>query len=942
MAWVPLRGGGADLSQQTVEIDGKRDRLTTKERDLLAYLAANPGRTITRRELLVRVWGHPESGSEEPVYGAIKRLRAKIDRGPHRHVVSVHGDGYRFEPAPGAEVAGPRELGGGAERPHRFVGRAEELARVRAALAKPHALVTLVGPGGAGKTRATLELARERDAVFCDLGGAFTEDQMFATIGAALGVPLEGATAAEWSASLRRALSAKPDRLLILDNVEQIVPSVARLIASFAPRPSAIVCTSREPLLADGEAIVAIGPLGRDDAVALLKHRLADADAADADVLASIVDRVDRLPLAIELAAAQARVIGARALLDSLDCSLETLVSGPRDAPPRHASLRATVSWSWSLLGEREREVLCLLSVFEGPFRLRAARDVVGTPDASALVAELCRRSLVERTGERFRLFAAVRELAREHTRDAVEARARHAQHFAIEGEQAALLLDGPRHREGAAHLHETAAELWSALDHAESPALRARLALVLDRALGLQLERGAARRAMLSAARAGLDDRDLACRLLCAEGRIEGAAADLLDAALALATSPEREAEVRLARAESVAARDPRAAIAELERAWEIGAGAASTQLRGRIAAKLGESLSQLGRVVDATDWLRRALSLHLEAADLRGTARTSAALAHLVRLETGGEVARALLEDAQRAADDLGEPLVRARALLDLGQHLTRTGDQAGARRALDEALAVYARVGFVRDGALLHLHVAETLVGVGDFDGALREALATWSALGDDVAASTVCEAIGCILLMRHELSESERWLEEGLAAARRHSAARSECTLLGKRGLLHLVRGRLDSAWADFDEAVRKNEARGSIAIAGASLSDRAMASFALGRDAEAAADLARAREILHHPADDTNEGRVLLASEVLGRAFAGLERGEAPASLRETARVALTPVFASAPGSWDVVQRLIAWLVDALGDGGRAGRDARASGPGTLRSRPVKP
>jgi predicted ATPase/DNA-binding winged helix-turn-helix (wHTH) protein len=940
MAWVPLCGGGADLSQQTVEIDGRRERLTTKERDLLAYLAQNPGRTVTRRELLVRVWGHAENASEEPVYGAVKRLRAKIDRGSHRHVVSVHGDGYRFEPpssTPGGHL-GPQGASAGSSG---FVGRAAELARVHATLARPDALVTFVGPGGAGKTRAAVELARERDAVFCDLGGVFTEERLFAGIAAALGVPLEGAAPEEWSASLRRAVAAKPGRILILDNVEQIVSSVTRLLASWSPRPSAIVCTSREPLGSPGEEVIAIGSLSREDAVALLSDRLVDADLADAEILSEIVDRVDRLPLAIELAAAQARVIGARALLDTLDCSLATLVSGSRDAPPRHASLRATVSWSWSLLGEREREVLGLLSVFEGPFQLRAARDVVGAPDAAALLAELCRRSLVERTGDHFRLFSAVRELAREHAGDLAQARGRHAVHFVGEGEQGAGLLDGPRHSAGAALLHEISAELWSALDHTREPALRARLALILDRALGLQLARGAARRAMLSGAREGLEDRDLACRLLCAEGRIEGAPADLLEAALSRAASPGQEAEVRLARAEVVGPRDPRAAIVELERAWELAARAAGPQLRGRIAARLGEALSQLGRVADATDWLRRALSLHIEAADLRGTARTSAALAHLVRLETGGDVARALLEDARRAADELGDPLVRARVLLDLGQHLTRTGDQAGARRALDEALAVYARVGFVRDGAMLHLHVAETLVGVGDLEGALREALATWSALGDDVATSTVCEAIGCIQLMRHELAEGERWIEEGLAAARRRSAARSECTLLGKRGLLHLVRGRLDSAWADFDEAVRKNEARGSTAIAGASLSDRAMASFALGRDAEAAADLARARELLHHPGAETNEGRMLLASEVLGRGFAGLERGEEPASVRETARVALTPVF-SAPGSWDVVQRLIAWLVDALGDYGRAGRDASASGPGTLWPPPMKP
>src|SRR4029079_1394539 len=92
--------------QQVVVLGERRVRLTTKERDLLAYFAANPGRTVTRRELIVNVWGNPAHASEEPVYSAVKRLRAKIDRGTHRHIVGVHGDGYRFEPAPSDEGAG--------------------------------------------------------------------------------------------------------------------------------------------------------------------------------------------------------------------------------------------------------------------------------------------------------------------------------------------------------------------------------------------------------------------------------------------------------------------------------------------------------------------------------------------------------------------------------------------------------------------------------------------------------------------------------------------------------------------------------------------------------------------------------------------------------------------------------------------------------------------
>jgi glutamate carboxypeptidase len=141
------------------------------------------------------------------------------------------------------------------------------------------------------------------------------------------------------------------------------------------------------------------------------------------------------------------------------------------------------------------------------------------------------------------------------------------------------------------------------------------------------------------------------------------------------------------------------------------------------------------------------------------------------------------------------------------------------------------------------------------------------------------------------------------------------------LLGKRGLLHLVRGAPEQAWVDFDEAVRKNEARGSAALAGASLADRAMACFALGRDQDARDDLERARVMLHHPDDRSAEGRMLFAAEPLGRAFFARWRGETPAAVTAAARAELAPIFSGAPASWDIVQRLVEWLIDALEKGG---------------------
>lgn len=938
MQWIPLSGGGADLSQQVIVLGARKLRLTTKERDVLAYLARNPGRTVTRQELLVHVWGNPASGSHEPVYSVVKRLRAKVDRGDHQHIVGVHGDGYRWEPAPApapSETESPPPAAsdpGAAHAPRerapagaRFFGRGAELRAIAEAFDSGARVVTLVGPGGAGKTRCAIELGSRRAHVFCDLSSATTQAGVVAAVAAALDVPLDGEGPGAWTLGLGRAIAASPERLVVLDNAEQVIDVLAAMVASWIPLGPSLLVTSREPLRVRGEHVIPVGPLALDDAVSLFMDRAAaaGADPGDEALRARIVERVDCLPLALELAAAQVRELGAEALLSSLDSQLATLVAGARDAPSRHATLRAAVEWSSTFLGEREREVLGQLAVFAGSFTLQSARTVVDGPDAAAVLASLCRRCHVRRDGERFVLYAAVRELALERAGDTRAAEARHAAHFAHTGEGAAALLEGPRHTEGAARLSIDLAELRAAWTRSldRDAVLAARLALVLDRALALRAESGGFRRDVLARSREGLEDPGLVCALLLAEGRTEGAPIALLQRACALATDPRVEAEIRIVLGERLAPTGLAAARAEVERALDR-AHASTDALRGRALAALGEIAWAHGLVTEASARLRAALEAHVRAGDRRGIARTSALLAHVDRLETGGGAARALLQQAEAAAAELGEPVVRARVLLDLGQHLTRTGDQAGAHAALKEAALLYERVGFARDRAFLHLHVAETEVGIGDFDAALAEATAALSALPDpaDVGRSTIYEAIGCIHLLRRDLAEGERWIEDGLAIARANVAARSECTLLGKRGLLHFARGAHERAWADFDEAARKNEARGASRIAGANLADRAMASFALGRETEAEADLARARELLNDSEGDGDQVylRMLAICEIVGRAAGDVRRGATPKEAHLRARGMAARFFERVPPQeWDVVLRLADWLVDRI-------------------------
>jgi hypothetical protein len=177
----------------------------------------------------------------------------------------------------------------------------------------------------------------------------------------------------------------------------------------------------------------------------------------------------------------------------------------------------------------------------------------------------------------------------------------------------------------------------------------------------------------------------------------------------------------------------------------------------------------------------------------------------------------------------------------------------------------------------------------------------------------------EAIGCIHLLRSELVEAERWIEDGLELARESSAARSECTLLGKRGLLHFVRGETERAWEDFDAAVKKNEARGALTMAGESLADRAMASLALGREAPARRDLARARRLLHDPPPETVEGRMLALCEIVGVGFASRRAGTTAKQALRRARAHTAKLLDGVPAQeWDVVLRLADWLVGRIG------------------------
>ncbi|MGW4206376.1 BTAD domain-containing putative transcriptional regulator [Lentzea sp. NPDC004789] len=298
-----------------------------------------------------------------------------------------------------------------------FVGRQEELRRLASLTSR---LVTLTGPGGAGKTRLALQSAGP-GAIFVDL--APVKDVPAATL-QALGLK-ETVLAPEDRLTL--ALRER-DALLILDNCEHVIVQAAQLaqhLLSTCPSLR-ILATSREPLGITGETLCPVPPLQPEQSVALFvdRARLVNPAFVQDRHTVDICRELDGLPLAIELAAARTRTLTAEEISSRLDDRFRLLTKGNRAAAPRHQTLRAVVEWSWDLLDADERDLAAALATFSGGATLEAVEQVCGH-DLEVLEA-LVDKSLVEAVDGRYRMLETIREFCSRHGR----ADAEHAAYF--------------------------------------------------------------------------------------------------------------------------------------------------------------------------------------------------------------------------------------------------------------------------------------------------------------------------------------------------------------------------------------------------------------------------------------------------------------------------------------------------------------------------------
>jgi predicted ATPase len=362
-----------------------------------------------------------------------------------------------------------------------LIDREEEVAATRALVSREDVgLVTLVGPGGVGKTRVAVQVAADLEGHFADgvafigLASLADPDRLAGTLAPALGIPESGRPREEDLLAYLRPRQM----LVVLDNVEQVITAapLAIQVLDAAPRLK-LLATSREPLRVRDEHLVPIPPLALPDpgslpvidelarvpSVALFVERARELrpdfvlTEQNAAAVAEICRRLDGLPLALELAAARLATLPPQALLARLSQRLPLLDRGPRDLPARQQTLRTTIAWSYDLLDDGEKALFRRLSVFVGGFTLEAVEAVCLAPDPTlptppdldALdgVSSLVDQSLVypvrdDMDDPRFALLETIREYATEQlaaTGEAEALRRRHVAYFVRLAEEAAL-----------------------------------------------------------------------------------------------------------------------------------------------------------------------------------------------------------------------------------------------------------------------------------------------------------------------------------------------------------------------------------------------------------------------------------------------------------------------------------------------------------------------
>ncbi len=758
----------------------------------------------------------------------------------------------------------------------------------------------------AGELSLAWSLAHPDERVwFCDLSTARDLKAFCGVVARSLGVAVAAAKRDAGTVErVGRTLADQGPMLLVLDNLEQVLEAAGPALGAWvraAPEVRFLV-TSRERTRLPGEVSYELTPLSlpepgaESEAVLLFLDRVdaehgnvresAPLDASSLPAVAALVRRLEGIPLAIELAAARAELLGLDGLLARLGHRLDLLDGGSRDAPTRQATLRGAIAWSWDLLDEPDRRALSRAAVFRGGFTLEAADAVLGEP-ALPRVQSLRDKSLVRAAprgpggAPRFSLYEAVRELAAEKLAERGEwdlAAARHAAHYLAAGETAAASWE----QTGApAALDQIQDDLENLLEVGERRADEApsraaaeealRALLVVDPVLstrgpfGIHLE---LLDCALDAARAAGADPLLEARTLAARG------------------------VARCRRGHDDAGKD------DLTRARERAAALGAAAVEAGILTELGVFHHRRRELDRAGACYEQALALHRAVGNRRAEGRVLGNLGALHHDEQRLDLARRDYEAALEIAASVGDLRAEGNGCNNLGLLAQERHDHASARRLYERGLAILDEVGDLRLraitlGNLGLLHHEEGRLG--EARDAYDLAAAQMREVGDRRSEALALGRLGAVL------ASLDRPAEARAALTRGERLLAPLADVLGD-GLLAVARGFLDLALAR------------SARVA--------------GRAAEADLHLAEARDRLAHAsagapslADRSDDIRLCL--RILARGLSALGDGGQDAA-PPGPELLLSPDarWCRAPGgAWHdlrerhAVRRLLACLVD---------------------------
>ncbi len=574
--------------------------------------------------------------------------------------------------------------------PAGLVGRDAELEAL-AALLREARLVTVLGPGGVGKTSVALELAHRLAPEFRD-GARF--------------VPLAAVDTRE---RLEEELAqVDGERLVVLDNFEQLLDAAPAVADLLAVQPGAtVLVTSQAALRLAGEREAPLAPLAAEPAVELFLSRARGADPDD-PAIPEICRRLDGLPLAIELAAARTRLLSPAAILDRLGRRLELLTGGRRDAPERHRTLRAAIEWSHDLLEPPERELFAELAVFEGGWSLEAAEAVSG--DVLDALEALVERSLVHRSGERFSMLETVHEFARERIPGDVAAR--HAAWALALAEAAESGLEGADQLEWLRRLDAERENLGAAAEWAIGAGDAETAQRIAGALWRFWLARGAVaegRRLVDAARAAGAASAAAGARAGNAAGVLAGAAGDhdAASEAFTAALAHAREAGDRAREARVVTnlgvldvfAEDYDSALARYEAGAEIWRELGDVRGQSIVTQNLAIVHEGRGDLDRAGELLEESVELARAAGDPAHVASTLHVLGSLLARRGDAERAVALVRESLELSHAAGEGVLTVECLETLAGVAARAGDAVAGATLLGAAEAQREAMGAVR---------------------------------------------------------------------------------------------------------------------------------------------------------------------------------------------------------------------------------------------------